>query len=124
MAFNTYRPFPDAEWVRKWFADNKQPLHDENIYLDDIVLSIVLPEEEELLPLLCYGKCSGTVIYKKPGRHYVMLQDTSKLDILAHGSVVLMVKLKDKADVRVLHRDKTSIVKTRHYETANGTKWS
>lgn len=123
MAYNTYRPFPDADWLRKWFADDKKSLHDENLYLDDIVLSIVLPEEENPLPILCYGKCSGTAIYKKTGKHYIMLQDSSKIDILTYGTAVVFVKMKDDADIHILHRDKTSIVKLRRYDTTNGTKW-
>lgn len=119
MAYNTYRPFPDVEWVRKWFAQDKETLHEEHIYLDEMVVE----SDEDSDTILCYGTCSGTAIYTRPVRHYVMLQDTSKLDLIVKGQAVVFAKLKGDADVFVLYRDKISIIKKRRYETANETKW-
>ncbi len=119
MAFNTYRPFPDVEWVRKWFAEDKEPLHDESIYLDEMVVETAEPDSR----ILCYGACTGTVIYKCPGKHHVLLQDQSKLDILAFGNAVVFVKLKGEASAFVLSRNKSAIVKTRRYETKDDVKW-
>ncbi len=119
MAYNTYRPFPDVEWVRRWFAKDKETLHEEHIYLDEMVVE----SDDDFDTILCYGTCSGTAIYKRPVKHYVMLQDTSKLDLIVQGQAVVFVKLKGDADIFVLYRDKTSIIKKRRYETANETKW-
>ena len=119
MAYNTYRPFPDVEWVRRWFAKDKETLHEEHIYLDEMVVE----SDDDFDTILCYGTCSGTAIYKRPVKHYVMLQDTSKLDLIVQGQAVVFVKLKGDSDVFVLYRDKSSIIKKRRYETANGTQW-
>lgn len=119
MSFNTYRPFPDVEWVRKWFSDDTKSLHDEGIYLDEVI-SV---NAEINKPIICYGKCIGMAIFKEPAKYYVMLQDDSKLNVVAYGQSVVFVKTKGEAKVFVMHRDKTSIVKKRHYEGKNGTKW-
>ncbi|MBR6842130.1 MAG: hypothetical protein IKM77_07550 [Prevotella sp.] len=127
MAYNTYRPFPDVEWVRKWFAKDKETLHEEHIYLDEmVVICEDINQDKSPIDCLCvmlYGSCSGTAIFNRLCRHYLMLQDTSKLDIIASGRAIIRVKLKGDADIFVLYRDKTSIIKKRRYETANETKW-
>lgn len=119
MAFNNYKPFPDAEWARKWFAADKQSINEEGIYLDQMV-NVKNPDKY----IMCYGDCTGVITITEGGRHYVMLQDKSSINLFMNSQAVVFVKLKGDARVWEMMKAKGSILKVRKYETTNGTQWS
>lgn len=112
MVFNSYRPFPEVEWVRKWFTREKMSLNEENIYLDQII-SVADPDT----PVMLYGDCLCNVVYSKAGVHRVMAQDTSKINLFTYNKATVFVKLKDDATLTERVNRKGAIIKVRHYET-------
>lgn len=118
MVYNNYRPFPDVEWVRKWFSDHREELNDEGVYLDQCI-SLKDPERHVFL----FGHCVAHIIYTLPRQFRILAQDESKVHAQAYGTSVVFVKLKGDASFWQIAKSLSSRIKIRHYENTDETQW-
>lgn len=116
--FNNYKPFPDVDWARKWFAGEHEFINAHGCYLDQKVAIDDLQGN-----MIIFGDCYITCRILKPQIYHIILQDTATLNLLIYGTAVVYVKQKGESNVQVIWKDRYSRLKIRKYETKNEPQW-
>lgn len=117
--FNSYRPFPDVDWVRKWFADELDVLNSNNCYLDQVCV-VADPHDS----ILVFGKSQIVAYLSEPRVFHLIIQDETLLQLHTHCNPCVFVKQKGESKVEILYKDKYSRIKVRKYaKNQNEPQW-
>lgn len=98
--------YPTTEWVRKWFANEKELLNANGFYLDQKDKSITNPSQD----LVFFGDCDCSVILTMNRLYSVVLYDNAKISLCAYGSSMARIRGK-KEQVYMCYKSSTANVK-------------
>lgn len=101
---------PTVEWAREWFADYKQELNENGVFLDQI-LALEEPTTDSVILL---GATNINVIMTKSRTVEFTLENESTLNIVAYYSARCNVQLKGAASkANIVHKSPYANIKIR-----------
>ena len=107
--FLAYKAIPKADWVRKWFNNEKDLLNQCGVYLDQIV-SVNNPKEKSIVLL---GMSDMQLLLSDADIWNVTVQDDSQLKLVLQGVVSCNVREKGTKETQIVYKDRFSRVKIR-----------
>ena len=102
------KPIPTVEWMRKWFANNKEELNEYGMYLDQGGV-VNNPQSN----IVCFGLCNLSFNFSEPRVWNILSYGSSTLLLNTHTICNVNVRAKDDTVAIVGSKHSGSIIKIR-----------
>ncbi|MCM1576969.1 MAG: hypothetical protein NC035_08330 [Bacteroides sp.] len=102
-----YKVIPSAEWSRKWFIKELPLINSCGVYLDQIA-AVKDPDSSSLVLI---GNCSLNVMYTRPIKNNITLQDESNVKLIMYGAACCTVREKGTGKTTIINCNKPAQVK-------------